>query len=134
MYSPVDMLDFGFARATDGPIELSLQIINAGPKAIVIQNIITTPINEALDVHMTEPGPVRIAPNIYHPTEIAKLVLHPSKIRDCRRECQGKVVVKSKNNQHKLVVPYQVHLLQGYLAYNETRAQFYINSKCYRYR
>ncbi|CAG2161950.1 unnamed protein product [Oppiella nova] len=52
----------------------------------------------------------------------------PNKITQCSKQCTGKIVVKSKNNQYKLAIPYVVRLLQGFLSYNETQTQFYIQS------
>lgn len=125
-FAPVDLLDFGVTRSTDDPLEMSLQILNAGSKAITIQNVIATPVNEALDIIFSSVNPVRVPPNIYHPTDIAKLKLQPSKITSCWKQCSGKIVVKSKNNQYKLTIPYQVKLLSGYLSYNHSQTQFYI--------
>ncbi|RWS31127.1 transmembrane protein 131-like isoform X4 [Leptotrombidium deliense] len=126
IYSPVDVLDFGVTRSIDESLELSLQILNAGTKTITIQNVIATPVNEALDIEFSSVNPVRVLPNIYHPTEIAKLRLEPKRITNCWKQCAGKIVVKSKNNQYKLTIPYQVTLLSGFLGYNQSHTQFYI--------
>ncbi|RWS07617.1 transmembrane protein 131-like isoform X2 [Dinothrombium tinctorium] len=126
LYSPVDVLDFGVTRSTDESLKLSLQILNAGTKTITIQNVIATPVNEALDIEFSSVNPVRVSPNIYHPMEIAKVTLEPKKITNCLKQCSGKIVVKSKNNQYKLAIPYQVTLLSGHLGYNHSQTQFYI--------
>lgn len=38
---------------------------------------------------------------------LASRAVHP-------KQCCGKIVIKSKNNQYKLQIPYQVHLIRGY--------------------
>lgn len=38
---------------------------------------------------------------------LASRAIHP-------KQCCGKIVIKSKNNQYKLQIPYQVHLIRGY--------------------
>ncbi|KAI1283704.1 Transmembrane protein [Halotydeus destructor] len=126
IYSPIDQLHFGILRTSDPAQEMSLRIINAGLKPVTVQNIVAFPTNDAIEIVMTNPNPPNILPDVYHPTEVAKIVLDPSKIANCGEQCSGKIMVKSKN-QKKLYVPYQVQLLSGYLAYNQTRTQFYVN-------
>ena len=111
IYAPVDMLDFGVMRTHDEPKTLSLQVLNSGSKQIQIQNVIATPVNDALQIEFD--SPVRVSPNIFQLTEIAKITLHPSKITQCSKQCNGKIVIKSKNNQYKLNIPYRVTFLQG---------------------
>ncbi|CAG2182086.1 unnamed protein product, partial [Oppiella nova] len=93
---------------------------------IQIQNVIATPVNEALSIDFT--APIKVSPNIFHAIDIARVTLMPNKITQCSKQCTGKIVVKSKNNQYKLAIPYVVRLLQGFLSYNETQTQFYIQS------
>ncbi|XP_054166549.1 transmembrane protein 131-like [Oppia nitens] len=126
IYSPIDMLDFGVMRTQDEPRTVPIQLLNAGSKQIQIQNVIATPVNEALTIDFT--APVKVMPNIYHTTDIATVTLTPSKITQCIKQCIGKIVVKSKNNQYKLAIPYSVRLLQGYLSFNESQTQFYIQA------
>lgn len=127
IYSPVDIIDFGVRRSFDDPIEMSLKVLNAGSKSISIQNVIATPFNEALDIKLSQASNLKILPDIYHPVEIANLVLKPRKISICSRQCFGKIMIKSKNNQYKLAIPYQISLLSGQLEYNSSQTQFYIH-------
>lgn len=99
------------------------------------QNVIATPVNEALKIEFKA---VKILPDTFHSTEVAMLtfirkysseisvfmlslrcslnrnviVSLASKVMNLK-QCSGKIVVKSKNNQFKLAVPYVVHLLHG---------------------
>ena len=41
----------------------------------------------------------------------------------------GKIVIKSKNSQFKVQIPYRAHLLQGRLVVNNTMTQFHLKSR-----
>lgn len=110
IYSTVDMIDFGVLRSNDDSKSMKIEIMNSGTKHIQIQNVIATPINDAITINFS---PIRVTPDIYHAVDIAIVTLNPSKITQCFKQCSGKIVVKSKNNQYKLAIPYQVNLLQG---------------------
>jgi len=115
IYSPIDLLDFGVMRTHDEPRTISIQILNSGSKHIQIQNVIATPINDALSIDFS--SPVKVSPNIFHAIDIARVTLMPNKITHCSKQCTGKIVVKSKNNQYKLAIPYRVQLLQGFVSF-----------------
>ena len=110
IYSTVDMIDFGVMRTNDDSKSIAIEIMNSGTKHIQIQNVIATPVNDAITINFE---PIRVIPDIYHGVNIAIVTLNPSKITHCFKQCSGKIVVKSKNNQYKLAIPYQVNLLQG---------------------
>ncbi|GIZ05292.1 transmembrane protein 131 [Caerostris extrusa] len=42
------------------------------------------------------------------------------------KQCCGKIVVKSKNNQYKIQIPYQVKLIKGFLDFNKSCTRFYV--------
>jgi hypothetical protein len=104
------LLDFGVLRSHDEPKTLPLYILNSGTKHIQIQNVIATPVNDAMNIEFT---PIRVVPDIFHAVEVAQVTLDPSKMTQCVMQCNGKIMVKSKNNQYKLAIPYQVTLLRG---------------------
>lgn len=112
LYTPLDTLDFGVLRAAhDGPKVLPIQVINAALKYIYVHNIVVTPLSEGLSVEGFE-GPVKLPPKSSSPYHIADLVLDPATFA-CSGLCLGKVLVKSKNNQYKLVIPFVARVIQG---------------------
>ena len=113
IYSPIDLIDFGVMRSDDEPRTIAIQILNSGTKQIQIQNVIATPVNEAMTIEFS--APVKVSPNIFHAIDIARVTLWPNKISHCSKQCNGKIVVKSKNNQYKLSIPYTVQLIQGFV-------------------
>lgn len=113
LYTPIALIDFGVMRTLDMPKKVIIQVLNSGSKQILIQNVIATPVNDALQIDFN--APVRVVPDVFHFTDIATVTLHPDKIQHCLRQCNGKIVIKSKNNQYKLAIPYTVKLLQGYV-------------------
>ncbi|KAG1714733.1 Transmembrane protein 131 [Nymphon striatum] len=86
-------------------------------------NVISTPVNDALKIEFKS---IKILPDTFHPSEVAQLTFIPSKVVN-PKQCSGKIVIKSKNNQFKLSVPYMVQLLHGSLHYNRTSLQFFIS-------
>lgn len=111
LYSPVDLLDFGVLRAKhDPPKLLPIQVINAALKSIYVQSIVVTPISEGLTVDFN--GPLKLLPRPSSPYSIANLALDPSQF-SCSGFCMGKVLIKSKNNQYKLSIPFIVRIIQG---------------------
>lgn len=113
IYSPIDLIDFGVMRTHDEPRTIAIQILNSGTKQIQIQNVISTPVNDALTIDFS--SPVKVSPNIFHALDIARVTLWPNRITQCQKQCNGKIVVKSKNNQYKLAIPYTVQLMQGFV-------------------
>lgn len=114
LYSPLDMLDFGVLRAShDPPKTLPIKVINAAHKSVSVQSIVVTPISDGLTV-VDFNGPLKLPPQSSNPFYVGKLVLDPSKF-SCSGLCLGKVLIKSKNNQYKLTIPFIVRIIQGYV-------------------
>uniref|UniRef100_A0A2R5LBV6 Uncharacterized protein n=1 Tax=Ornithodoros turicata TaxID=34597 RepID=A0A2R5LBV6_9ACAR len=122
IYSPTEVLEFGVVHSEEEPKTLPISLLNSGPKHIHIVNVFVTPVNEALEVKFT---PTKVPPNTVHSTQIATVTYIPSRTRH-RKQCSGKIVVKSKNNQHKLTIPFQVSFINGSLKYNVNSTTFYI--------
>ena len=111
LYSPLDTLDFGVLRSHhDTPKMLPIQVINAAMKTIYVQSIVVTPLSEGLTVDFY--GPVKLQAQTSNPFHIANLVLDPSQF-SCTGLCVGKVLIKSKNNQYKLSIPFVVRIIKG---------------------
>ncbi|KAH9517423.1 hypothetical protein DERF_008099, partial [Dermatophagoides farinae] len=127
LYSPLDTLDFGVLRAKhDPPKALPIQVINAAQKSVSVQSIVVTPIFDGLSVADFS-GPIKVPPQSSNPYHVAKLILDPSQF-SCTGLCLGKVLIKSKNNQYKLTIPFIVRVIQGELHFNGTQSHFFMNS------
>ncbi|GIY37241.1 transmembrane protein 131 [Caerostris darwini] len=122
IYSPTEILDFGMLRSHDPPKTLSLLLLNSGQKHVQIANVIATPVNEAVDVKFI---PTKIPPDTVFSTQVATITFTPSKALHLK-QCCGKIVVKSKNNQYKIQIPYQVKLIKGFLDFNKNCTRFYV--------
>ncbi|KAH9414407.1 hypothetical protein DERP_014428 [Dermatophagoides pteronyssinus] len=127
LYSPLDTLDFGVLRAKhDPPKALPIQVINAAQKSVSVQSIVVTPIFDGLSIADFS-GPIKVPPQSSNPYHVAKLILDPSQF-SCIGLCLGKVLIKSKNNQYKLTIPFIVRVIQGELHFNGTQSHFFMNS------
>lgn len=112
LYTPLDTLDFGVLRSRhDPPKVLPIQVINAAMKFIYVQNIVVTPLSDGLSVENFN-GPVKLPPRTSSPHHVADLLLDPQQFT-CTGLCIGKVLIKSKNNQYKLSIPFVVRIIQG---------------------
>ncbi|XP_055926563.1 transmembrane protein 131-like isoform X3 [Argiope bruennichi] len=125
IYSPTEILDFGVLRSDDQPKVLTLSLLNSGPKHVHLVNVIATPVNEAVDVKFM---PLKIPPDTVFSTQVATITFTPSRALH-PKQCCGKIVIKSKNNQYKLQIPYQVQLIRGFLDYNKNCTRFYVGQQ-----
>lgn len=111
LYSPLDALDFGVLRAQHDKCQIRpIQVINAASKVINVHNIVVTPISDGLKVDFDKP--VKLTPRASVPHHVANLIMDPSEFT-CVGVCSGKVLIKSKNNQYKLSVPFIVRIIKG---------------------
>ncbi|XP_077519556.1 transmembrane protein 131 isoform X2 [Amblyomma americanum] len=122
IFSPMEVLDFGVMHSQDEPRTLPLNLLNSGPKQLYITNVIVTPVNEAVEVKFT---PTKVPADTVRSTQVATVTYIPSKVKHFK-QCSGKIVVKSKNNQYKLTIPFQVYFMNGSLEYNVNGTVFYI--------
>ncbi|XP_075733789.1 transmembrane protein 131 isoform X3 [Rhipicephalus microplus] len=122
IFSPTETLDFGVMHSQDEPKTLPLNLLNSGPKQLYISNVIVTPVNEAVEVKFT---PTKVPPDTVRSTQVATVTYIPSKVKHLK-QCSGRIVVKSKNNQYKLTIPFQVYFMNGSLEYNVNGTVFYI--------
>ncbi|KPM08117.1 hypothetical protein QR98_0066310 [Sarcoptes scabiei] len=127
LYSPIDTLDFGVLRAKhDPPKMLPIHVINAAQKSVLVQNIVVTPLSDGLSI-VNFNGPIKLPPQLSNPLQLGNLLLDPSKL-ECHDLCSGKVLIKSKNNQYKLTIPFIVRIIKGELLYNKSHTHFFVNA------
>ncbi|KAK6172925.1 hypothetical protein SNE40_016488 [Patella caerulea] len=121
IYSPVEMIDFGILRTFDEPKSVKLSLLNTGSLPIHISSIVVSPPNDAISIDFR---PSKIPPDdkkqttVAHITYKAVKALHP-------RQWSGKIIIRSKNNLHKLVLPYQANVLHGSMVYNVNMTYFF---------
>jgi hypothetical protein len=68
---PQELIDFGLLASNSEPRSLKLLVLNSGPKSIQIQNVIVTPVTDAVAVNFQ---PVKVSPDTFQPTMIADVV------------------------------------------------------------
>ncbi|XP_005095325.1 transmembrane protein 131 isoform X2 [Aplysia californica] len=121
IYSPVELLDFGILRTLDEPKTLRLNLINTGPKAIHITSVNVSPPNNAVSVDFR---PFKLQPDGSRPTTVAHITFRAVKALQSK-QWSGKIVIKTKNNIQRLVIPYQANVLHGSLVYNVNTTHFF---------
>uniref|UniRef100_A0A4D5RQR3 Uncharacterized protein n=1 Tax=Ixodes scapularis TaxID=6945 RepID=A0A4D5RQR3_IXOSC len=122
IFSPTEALDFGVVHRQDEPRSLPVNLLNSGQKQVYITNVIVTPVNEAVEVKFT---PMKVPPDTVRATQVATVTYIPSKVKHMK-QCSGKIVVKSKNNQYKVTIPFHVSFMNGSLEYSLEGTRFYI--------
>ncbi|CAG0923331.1 unnamed protein product [Notodromas monacha] len=120
LYSPQEVLDFGTLRADQDVVTQQLYLLVSSHKPISIQNVLVTPVNEAVNITFE---PKRVSPDTLQGTVVAEVMFDPSKV-STDKQLSGKIVVKSKNNQFKVTVPYRAKLLPGKLRFNSNALYF----------
>ncbi|ESO93808.1 hypothetical protein LOTGIDRAFT_228573 [Lottia gigantea] len=121
LYSPVEMIDFGILRTFDEPKSMKIGLINTGTKPIHISSITVSPPNDAISIDFRPsklPANNQKITTIAHITYKAVKALHP-------RQWSGKIIIRSKNNQEKLILPYQANVLHGSMVYNINMTYFF---------
>ncbi|KAK4301005.1 hypothetical protein Pmani_026827 [Petrolisthes manimaculis] len=121
LFCPHDGLHFGLRTPHDPPTTLPLHLLNSAHKHIHIQNVITTPVNDAITIDFK---PMKIPPGTVRPTQVATVSFDPSKVTSGKK-VSGKILIKSKVSAYKLSVPFTVDLLHGALLYNTSITKFY---------
>ncbi|XP_063240082.1 transmembrane protein 131 [Bacillus rossius redtenbacheri] len=138
LYALDDLLDFGFGSSCDQPRQLRLLLYNSGSKSLRIQSIVAKPASKALKIDFQ---PIKVPPDSRIPTRVAVLTFNwtsvPGGVQSGRIFVKGKqgtsvpggvqsgrIFVKGKQGQHRLVLPYVAHALEGCLVFNASLAQF----------
>ncbi|KAL5012217.1 hypothetical protein ScPMuIL_010768 [Solemya velum] len=121
LYSPTEVIDFGILRTLDSPKTVQLSLVNTGGKTVHITSVSLYPPNDAISIDF-RPTKVQADPLkqtvVAHISYKAVKALHP-------KQWSGKIVIKSKNNIHKLVIPYQATVYHGSLVYNVNNTYFF---------
>ena len=127
LYSPQDMIDFGLVpTGSEESKTVKLLVLNSGIKPIQIQNVVATPVSEAVSINFK---PLKIQPETLRPKVIAEMVFNPHLVKDKEGQMVGKILIKSKNSQFKAQIPYRAFLLKGQLMVNNTATQFHLKNK-----
>ena len=71
IYCPQELIDFGLLASNSEPRTLKLLVLNSGQKPIPIQNVIATPVTEAVSINFQLP--VKVAPDTFQPTMVAEV-------------------------------------------------------------
>ncbi|XP_018006963.1 transmembrane protein 131 isoform X2 [Hyalella azteca] len=122
LYCPHDGLHFPLLTPHHPPASLPLMLINSAHKHIHIQNVITTPVNDAITIDFK---PMKVPPGSVKPTQVATVTFDPSKVRRGGGAVAGKLLIKSKVSAYKLSVPFSVNLLHGHLRYSPAVTSFF---------
>ncbi|KAK7872556.1 hypothetical protein R5R35_013787 [Gryllus longicercus] len=120
LYSHDDIIDFGIGGSHDRPRKVKLALYNSLKKVIRIQNVITAPFSKAVRIDFQ---PLKVPPDSSSATQIATLTFDWHAAFESK-QFSGKVIVKSKQNQYKLVIPYIAQVLEGGLEYNASVTQY----------
>ena len=73
IYCPQEMIDFGLVPSTSDPRSVKLFVLNSGSKTISIQNVITTPVTDAVSVNFKQ---VKISPDTMRPKAVAEVIFN----------------------------------------------------------
>ncbi|KAL0273053.1 UNVERIFIED_CONTAM: hypothetical protein PYX00_005821 [Menopon gallinae] len=119
LYSTQHYIDFGIGGSEEQPKKIKLYLCNSLKKALRIQSIIVVPPSAALKVDFE---PVKIPPGT-SPVEVAELTFD-WKLGFQTNQTSGKILIKSKQSQSKLVIPFSATILEGCLKINETSTRF----------
>ena len=70
IYSPQEVIDFGLVPSKSETKSVKLLVYNSGSKAIQVQNVIATPVTEAISIHFK---PLKVQPETLKPKAIAEV-------------------------------------------------------------
>ncbi|XP_048778429.1 transmembrane protein 131-like isoform X3 [Ostrea edulis] len=121
LYSPKEMIDFGIIRTLDDPVTVSLNLVNTGFKPVHISSVTVSPPNEAINIDFR---PTKLQPDILRHTSVARITFNAEKALH-RKHWSGKIIVKSRNGQHKITIPYKAAVLHGSLVYSVNNTYFF---------
>ncbi|XP_038063228.1 transmembrane protein 131-like [Patiria miniata] len=125
LYSSLEMLDFGTLRSLDAPKTHPVYLLNTSPKSVQILSITPMRANNALTIDFK---PSVLKPSSDAHTRVAEVTFHPLKANTSRL-WSGKLIVKTKDKNLKLQIPYQANVLQGTLSSDQQSKLFYLTPK-----
>ena len=71
LYCPQEVIDFGLLPSTAQPRAIKLLLLNSGSKPIPVQNVIATPVTEAIS--FVDFAAAKVPPDTLRPTVIAEV-------------------------------------------------------------
>ncbi|KAK3100282.1 hypothetical protein FSP39_017460 [Pinctada imbricata] len=129
IYSPTELIDFGIIRTLDGPSTVQLSLLNTGNRPIHISSVSLFPPNDAITVEFR---PTKLHTDSTRHTPIARLTFNAEKAVS-PKQWIGKIIIRSRNNQHKISIPYKASVLHGSLVYNINNTHFFSAKDIWNY-
>ena len=80
IYSPQDVVDFGLVPSKSDTKTVKLLVLNSGLKPVHIQNVIATPVTEAVTINFK---PLKVHPDTMRPKVIAEMVFNRELSKHC---------------------------------------------------
>ncbi|XP_060594153.1 transmembrane protein 131-like [Ruditapes philippinarum] len=109
VYVATELIDFGIVRTFDEPKTVPINLINTGDTPVQISSVTLSPPNEAVSVDFR---PIKLQPELLRQTTVAHVTFRASKAIHPKL-WSGKIIVRSKNNVHKISIPYEAKVLHG---------------------
>eukprot|EP00095_Tigriopus_kingsejongensis_P009833 maker-scaffold21_size687808-snap-gene-1.14 protein:Tk09833 transcript:maker-scaffold21_size687808-snap-gene-1.14-mRNA-1 annotation:"hypothetical protein L798_06018" len=122
IYCPLELIDFGLLPSRGPGRTIQLMVLNSGSKPISIQSVIATPVTDAMTIDFTAS---KALPNTALPTVVAEVTFDPSLVTS-QGVHSGKIVIKSKNSQFKVTIPYRAEILNGEIEVNDQCTHFHL--------
>lgn len=73
IYCPQEVIDFGLVPSHSEPRAVKLLVLNSGSKSIQIQNVISTPVTEAIGINFKS---LKVNPDTLRPKVVAEVVFN----------------------------------------------------------
>ncbi|PIK44908.1 putative transmembrane protein [Apostichopus japonicus] len=121
LYTSLELIDFGTLRSLDEPKTIQLYLLNTSPKVMQITSVSLVRTNQAITIDFK---PVELSSTQKH-KNVANITFHPLKA-NCSRFWSGKIIVKTKDKNVKMQIPYQAHVLPGTLSVIKNSTYFHL--------
>ncbi|XP_053399004.1 transmembrane protein 131-like isoform X2 [Mercenaria mercenaria] len=120
VYVATELIDFGIVRTFDEPKTVPINLINTGDTPVQISSVTVSPPNDAVSVDFR---PIKLPPELLRQTTVAYVTFRASKAIHPKL-WSGKIIVRSKNNVHKISIPFEAKVLHGSLTYHKNMTYF----------
>ncbi|XP_052793068.1 transmembrane protein 131-like isoform X2 [Mya arenaria] len=124
IYLATELIDFGIVRTFDEPKTVPVNLINTGRSVVPISSVTVHPPNEAISVDFR---PIKLQPDLLRQTTVARITFRASKAIN-PKFWSGKIIIRSKNNVHKISIPYEAKVLHGSLTYHKNSTFFFAHN------
>ncbi|XP_052281424.1 LOW QUALITY PROTEIN: transmembrane protein 131-like [Dreissena polymorpha] len=125
IYLSSELIDFGIVRTFDEPKTVPVNLINTGDSVVHISSVTVHPPNEAITVDFR---PIKLHPELLRQTTVAHVTFRASKAIQ-PKYWSGKIIIRSKNNVHKISIPYEAKVLHGSLTYHKNSTYFFAHNR-----